>query len=74
MPIGMTQITAFAVIILILTTGSLMSSNNALIEQVVKAQNMTANMTDLYLDNMSQFDDSGDGKISSREPIACPMC
>ena len=71
MPIGMTQITAFAVIILILTTGSLMSSNNALIEQVVKAQNMTANMTDL-LDNMSQFDDSG--RISSREPIACPMC
>ena len=72
MPIGMTQITAFAVIILILTTGSLMSSNNALIEQVVKAQNMAANMTDLYLDNMSQFDDSG--RISSREPIACPMC
>lgn len=72
MPIGMTQITAFAVIILILITGSLMSSNNALIEQVVKAQNMTANMTDLYLDNMSQFDDSG--RISSREPIACPMC
>jgi ABC-type polysaccharide transport system permease subunit len=72
MPIGMTQITAFAVIILILTIGSLMSSNNALIEQVVKAQNMTANMTDLYLDNMSQFDDSG--RISSREPIACPMC
>ena len=71
MPIGMTQITAFAVIILILTTGSLVSSNNALIEQVVKAQNMTANMT-LYLDNMSQFDDSG--RISSREPIACPMC
>ena len=71
MPIGMTQITAFAVIILILTTGSLMSSNNALIEQVVKAH-MTANMTDLYLDNMSQFDDSG--RISSREPIACPMC
>jgi hypothetical protein len=67
MPIGMTQITAFAVIILILTTGSLMSSNNALIEQVVKAQNMTANMTDLYLDNMSQFDDSG--RISSREPL-----
>jgi hypothetical protein len=49
-----------------------MSSNNALIEQVVKAQNMTANMTDLYLDIMSQFDDSG--RISSREPIACPMC
>ena len=72
MPIGMTQITAFAVIILILTTGSLMSSNSALIEQVVKAQNMTANMTDLYLDNMSQFDDSG--RISSRDPIACPMC
>ena len=72
MPIGMTQITAFAVIILILTIGSLMSSNNALIEQVVKAQNMTANMTDLYLDNMSQFDDSG--RISSRDPIACPMC
>jgi hypothetical protein len=72
MPIGMTQITAFTVIILILTTGSLMSSNNALIEQVVKAQNMTANMTDLYLDNMSQFDDSG--RILSREPIACPMC
>jgi ABC-type polysaccharide transport system permease subunit len=72
MPIGMTQITAFAVIILILTIGSLMSSNNALIEQVVKAQNMTANTTDLYLDNMSQFDDSG--RISSREPIACPMC
>ena len=72
MPIGMTQITAFAVIIQILTIGSLMSSNNALIEQVVKAQNMTANMTDLYLDNMSQFDDSG--RISSREPIACPMC
>lgn len=72
MPIGMTQITAFAVMILILITGSLMSSNNALIEQVVKAQNMTANMTDLYLDNMSQFDDSG--RISSREPIACPMC
>jgi len=72
MPIGMTQITAFAVIILILTTGSLMSSNNALIEQVVKAQNMAANMTDLYLDNMSQFDDSG--RISSRDPIACPMC
>ena len=71
MPIGMTQITAFAVIILILTTCSLMSSNNALIEQVVKAQNMTANMT-IYLDNMSQFDDSG--RISSREPIACPMC
>lgn len=70
MAIGMTQITAFAVIIL--TTGSLMSSSNALIEQVVKAQNMTANMTDLYLDNMSQFDDSG--RISSREPIACPMC
>ena len=68
----MAQITAFAVIILILTTGSLMSSNNALIEQVVRAQNMTANMTDLYLDNMSQFDDSG--RISSREPIACPMC
>ena len=43
-----------------------------LIEQVVKAQNMTANMTDLYLDNMSQFDDSG--RISSREPIAWPMC
>ena len=72
MPIGMTQITAFAAIILILTTGSLMSSSNALIEQVVKAQKMTANMTDLYLDNMSQFDDSG--RISSREPIACPMC
>ena len=68
MPIGMTQITAFAVIILILITGS----SYALIEQVVKAQNMTANMTDLYLDNMSQFDDSG--RISSREPIACPMC
>jgi len=72
MPIGMTQITAFAAIILILTTGNLMSSSNALIEQVVKAQNMTTNMTDLYLDNMSQFDDSG--RISSREPIACPMC
>jgi hypothetical protein len=67
MPIGMTQITAFAAIILILTTGNLMSSSNALIEQVVKAQNMTANITDLYLDNMSQFDDSG--RISSREPL-----
>ena len=63
-----TKITAFAVIIIIPATGS----SNALIEQIVKAQNMTANMTDLYLDNMSQFDDSG--RISSREPIACPMC
>ena len=69
MPIGMTQITAFAVMFIILATGS----SNALIEQVVKAQNMTANMTDPYLGNMSQSDDS-DGKISSREPIACPMC
>ena len=30
-------------------------------------------MTDPYLGNMSQSDDSG-GRISSREPIACPMC
>jgi hypothetical protein len=66
----MTKITAFTGIIIILATGS----SYALLEQVVKPQNMTANMTDLYLDNMSQFDDSGDGKISSREPIACPMC
>ena len=65
-----TKITAFAVMFIILVTGS----SNALIEQVVKAQNMTANMTDLYLDNMSQSNDSGDGIISSREPIACPMC
>lgn len=68
-----TKITSFAVIIIILVTGSLMSSSNALIEQVVKAQNITANMTDPYLGNMSQSDDSG-GRISSREPIACPMC
>ena len=60
-----TKITAFAVMFIILVTGS----SNALIEQVVKAQNMTANMTDLYLGNMSQSDDSG-GRISSREPIA----
>jgi hypothetical protein len=33
---------------------------------------MTANTTDQYLGNKSQFDDSG--RISSREPIACPMC
>ena len=68
-----TKITTFAVIIIILATGSLMCSSNAMIEQVVKAQNITANMTDLYLCNMSQSDDSG-GRISSREPIACPMC
>ncbi len=49
-----------------------MSSSNALIEQVVKAQNMTANMTDRYFDNMSQSNDS-DGRISSK-PIACPVC
>jgi hypothetical protein len=63
-----TKITTFAVIIIILATGS----SNALIEQVVKAQNRTANTTDQYLGNKSQFDDSG--RISSREPIACPMC
>jgi hypothetical protein len=71
MSIRMTNITALAGIIVILTTGSLMSSSNA--EQVVNAQNITANMTDPYLGNMSQSNDSG-GKISSREPIACPMC
>lgn len=69
-----TKITTFAVIIIILATGSLMSGSNALIEQVVKAQNITANMTDPYLGNMSQSDDSDGGRISSREPIACPMC
>jgi hypothetical protein len=63
-----TKITAFAVIIL--ATGS----SYALLEQVVKAQNMTANMTDRYLDNMSQSNDSGDDIISSRKPIPCPMC
>ena len=69
MSIRMTHITAFAVIIIILATGS----SYALIEQAVKAQKMTANMTDPYLGNMSQSNDSGD-RISSREPIACPMC
>ena len=68
-----TKITTFAVIIIILATGSLMSSSNALIEQVVKAQNMTENITDPYLGNLSESDDSA-GRISSREPIACPMC
>ena len=65
----MTKITTFAVITIILATGS----SNAMIEQVAKAQNMAANMTDAYLGNMSESDDSG-GRISSREPIACPMC
>ena len=53
---------------------SRLGCSNALIEQLVKAQNMTANMTDRYLGNMSQSDDSEDGKISSRKPIPCPMC
>ena len=52
---------------------SLMVCNNVFTEQSVKAQNMTVNMTDPYLGNMSQTDDSG-GRILSRESIACPMC
>jgi hypothetical protein len=58
---------------MIAAVGSLMIGSSVFAEQPMKAQNMTVNMTDPYLGNMSQTDDSG-GRISSREPIAYPMC
>ncbi|MPZ07258.1 MAG: hypothetical protein GEU26_12730 [Nitrososphaeraceae archaeon] len=71
MSLQITKLTIFA--IMIAAVGSLMVGSSVFAEQPVKAQNMTVNMTDPYLGNMSQTDDSG-GRISSREPIACPIC
>ena len=71
MSLRITKLAVFAIMIAAFI--SLMICNNVFTEQSVKAQNMTVNMTDPYLGNMSQTDDSG-GRISSRESIACPMC
>jgi hypothetical protein len=51
--------------IMIATVGSLMVGSSVFTEQPVKAQNMTANMTD-SAGNMSQSYDNGSGSISSR--------
>lgn len=72
MSIGIARLTAF--IVIVSATASLLVGTGAVIEQVVKAQNMTTNTTHPG-GNITGTDD-GSGEISARRDMVCkpPDC
>ena len=72
MSIGIARLSAF--VIIVAATASLLVGTGAVIEQFVKAQNMTTNAT--YPGGNMTGTDDGSGEISARRDMVCkpPDC